>query len=108
MRTFTPPVTFRNMAEYKDMCKNIVPRPAQNNSGYCNPELDELFVKAEKATDEQKEIEYYYKAQDIIAEDLPVVTMWDRVTPIAYRKGIHGLPPGVSHNENFDSVWRAE
>ncbi len=88
------------------MCKNIQRLPARNAMGYCNPALDALFDKGEQETDVEKAKVYYNEIQDILVRDLPVLVLWERVSPIAYRTGIEGLPPGMLHHENYDSVIR--
>jgi peptide/nickel transport system substrate-binding protein len=50
-----------------------VGKPFGNPSGYSNPEVDNLFLQAEKTADEAERAEFYKQAQRILAKDLPVV-----------------------------------
>lgn len=53
------------------ICDNIVDLVGANTSGYCNPEVDELFSKARSTTDQGERGEYYQQIQAIMLEDVP-------------------------------------
>ena len=56
----------------------------RNASGYCNPKLDEIFAAAAKELDETKRVTLYHEVQNILAEDVPHLWLWDRYYPIAF------------------------
>ncbi len=48
-----------------------------NSSRYSNPEVDRLLSEAGTEPDAEKRAELYHQAQDILAEDLPVVNLFE-------------------------------
>jgi peptide/nickel transport system substrate-binding protein len=46
-----------------------------NASRYSNPEVDELFALGQNALTREERAKYYFKAQEILARDLPVLTI---------------------------------
>lgn len=56
--------------------KNIKPGvPFSNGSGYNNPEVDRLLEAAAVETDESKRKQLFYTFQDIIARDIPAISL---------------------------------
>lgn len=49
---------------------------SSNNSTYANPEFDKLMAEGDAAPDEAAAIKKYQEAEDLVAEDLPVIPMW--------------------------------
>lgn len=77
---------------------------ARNASGYCNPELDEIFAAAASEVDEAKRAALYAQVQAILAEDVPHIWLWDRYYPIAYREGLSGMDIDVTGYGALDVV----
>jgi len=48
-----------------------------NFAGYSNPEVDELFDLGGKEADIEKRKQYYYRIQEIVAEDLPYLWLFE-------------------------------
>lgn len=48
----------------------------RNRSRYSNPEFDKIVNEAVNTVDKAKAKELYIKAQDIISNDLPYITLW--------------------------------
>jgi len=46
-----------------------------NASGYSNKEVDELFDHGRDAATEEKRAKYYFKVQEVLARELPVLTI---------------------------------
>ncbi|WP_405219930.1 peptide ABC transporter substrate-binding protein [Lentisalinibacter sediminis] len=57
----------------------------QNYTGYANPEMDELIVAIESELDPEARRDLWKRAQQIYAEDLPVL-------PLYYRSNVHIMP----------------
>jgi len=57
----------------------------QNYTGYANPEMDELIVAIEDELDPEARKDLWKRAQQIYAEDLPVL-------PLYYRSNVHIMP----------------
>ncbi len=72
-----------------------------NGSGYSNPVVDDLFLKGESATGNAQRAPFYQKAQAILAEDLPVFNLHEKVPYDAASKKVMGL-----ENEIFLATWR--
>jgi peptide/nickel transport system substrate-binding protein len=46
-----------------------------NASGYSNPQVDELFDKGRDAPTQEERSRYYFQVQEVLARDLPVLTI---------------------------------
>ena len=81
-----------------------------NWAGYSNEEYDKLVEQQKSATDKKKRQEYVYKAQEILAEDQPVIFMAARSALSAtnmdnwgnYKSQIGARP--YTHVWNFESI----
>lgn len=62
-----------------------------NASGYSNPEVDEMFVKAGSLSDIQERAAIYRDIQKILADDLPVMSFQENVRLDATTKKLKGL-----------------
>lgn len=65
--------------------------PAKGNlnlSGYSNPEVDRLADEAAMTTDEDARRELFYQIQEILAEDVPLITLF-------YQDGIYAYRPAA-------------
>jgi peptide/nickel transport system substrate-binding protein len=74
-----------------------------NWASYINPELDRLLEAALKTFDREKRKEYFFAAQAILAEDLPVIYLFMRDSMFATSKRVQGVKPypaplGFDHN----------
>jgi ABC-type transport system substrate-binding protein len=54
----------------------LTERGGQNRMRYCNPQLDDWIVEAERESDRARKIEMYAKVQRRISEDLPQIYLW--------------------------------
>ncbi len=78
-----------------------------NPTGYANPEVDELFVKGEQATDQAARGEFYKKAQAILARDLPSLNFRDYQTVDAASVKLQGAWEVLGPASLFDA-WLAK
>ena len=60
-------------------------------SGYSNPQMDEVLEKASLATDQAERTKYYEQAQDILAEDVPIVPLIQGKLFVVAKKDIGGI-----------------
>jgi len=73
-----------------------------NASGYSNPKIDELFEKGEQAQGEQARGVFYREAQGILADEMPVLTLHEKVVYDGRSKMVKG-----PHADNyFYNSWR--
>jgi peptide/nickel transport system substrate-binding protein len=79
-----------------------------NMANYSNPEFGKLLNEAATEPDPQKRKELYWKAQEIMAQDLPYLPLVDLVAFFIYRTEWHNFywqMPGVEGINYFERVW---
>lgn len=88
-------------------CETIDPNGGRNASGYCNPELDDVFFAAAREVDHPTRVALYADAVTILTADAPHMWLWDRAYPVAFNEDIIGLPGDPSAYGPFDYVgWK--
>jgi peptide/nickel transport system substrate-binding protein len=60
--------------------------------GYSNPELDRVLARGGAVADPAARAPLYYRAQEILAADLPIAPLFETIRIGAYRDGLRGLP----------------
>jgi peptide/nickel transport system substrate-binding protein len=60
--------------------------------GYSNLELDAVLARGGATTDPVARTKAYFRAQEILAADLPIVPLYETLRVTAFRDGIRGLP----------------
>jgi len=81
--------------------QNLVYRQAANNTAmYNNPVINEMLERAPTISDVNERRELYLKAQEIVFEDLPYLTIYYSAVMVALSKGIGGI--GISNDNNHD------
>ena len=85
--------------------KNIQKLNGRNLMGYSNPRVDDLFDQGEAEVDQAKRVQIYNEIQQIMADDVPALWLWDRLSVLAYRNRVKGDLFGGAHMENFANVW---
>lgn len=78
-----------------------------NPTGYCNEELDALFAEAARTQDQAARAEIYGQAQEIIAADLPALTLLQADQPDAIRSSFGGIDEFLSGALSGDLTWSA-
>lgn len=82
---------------------------AGNNEAYVNPKVDALFTKAADAVDQKVAGEAYTEVQQIIANDAPLLWMFDMQNTTIYRDKVKNLVrTAIGLNEPMDNVWIAK
>ncbi|MBI3711213.1 MAG: ABC transporter substrate-binding protein [Proteobacteria bacterium] len=79
-----------------------------NGSRYSNPDVDRLFAAAENAPNQADRARSYRQAQEILARDLPSLTIHQTADkePAAVR--VHGLWEGAEEYSFWGWVWMAQ
>jgi len=72
-----------------------------NGAGYSNPVVDKLLDQGESAVGNEARAVFYRQAQAILADDLPALSIHERVFEEARSKRVRGL-----ENEIFNTTWR--
>lgn len=60
--------------------------------GYKNPDLDRTLARGAGVRDPLERAASYFRAQDILAADLPIAPLFETIRATAYRDGLRGLP----------------
>ncbi len=79
-----------------------------NMANYSDPEFGKLLDEAASEPDPEKRKELYYKAQEIMARDLPYLPLVDLAGFFIYRTSYHGFHwqlPGVAGLNALERVW---
>ncbi len=79
-----------------------------NWATYINPELDKLLEDALKTFDQEKRKQYFWRAQEILSEDLPVIYLFLRDSFFATSKRVQGVKPypaPLGFDYNLDWWW---
>jgi len=77
-----------------------------NRTGYANPEVDALLEAGRQSCVQKERVRYYYRMQEILAHDLPMIFLYNRdsLPVVASRiRGVSPAPAGILHN--FDKWY---
>ena len=70
--------------------KNVPPRGA-NRGHYLNPELDRLLEQGREVLEENARAGIYRKVQQILARDLPYVSLWHTMNVVVINRRVRGF-----------------
>jgi peptide/nickel transport system substrate-binding protein len=76
-----------------------------NRGHYSSPEVDSLIRRAKSETDQQKRAEVYAELQEIIARDLPYLSLWYFNNVMVHTRRVADLP--LAPNGNYDFLISA-
>ena len=60
--------------------------------GYANAELDRALARGAVVRDPLERATWYFRAQEILAADLPIAPLFETIRATAHRDGLRGLP----------------
>jgi peptide/nickel transport system substrate-binding protein len=72
-----------------------------NRTGYANPEVDALLEAGRMSCIQNERVRYYHRIQEILAQDLPMIFLYNResLPVVAARiRGVSPAPAGILHN----------
>ncbi|MBA3631836.1 MAG: ABC transporter substrate-binding protein [Acidobacteria bacterium] len=72
-----------------------------NRSRYSNSEFDEIIQAAINTTDREKARELYFKAQEIVSNDVPLFPLWYPANMVVANKRIGNIKIGASGDWSF-------
>jgi peptide/nickel transport system substrate-binding protein len=67
------------------------PPAGVNRVHYSNPEVDRLIEAASAAPDDARRREAYTRAQQLIAQDVPYISLWYKTNVAIFQPDIHGV-----------------
>lgn len=79
-----------------------------NRSRYSNPEFDKLVEQAVNAPNRETAKELYFKAQEIVSNDLPLFPLWYPANIVVANKRIENIKVGASGDWSFIKDITAE
>ncbi|WP_330986052.1 MULTISPECIES: ABC transporter substrate-binding protein [Enterobacterales] len=89
-------VRYSWIADYDDassFLNNFRTGDSQNTAKYSNKDFDNALLEASKATDVAKRGEYYQKAEDILAKDVPTIPVYHYVRTHLVKPWVGGFTP---------------
>lgn len=84
---------------------SIVQAPFVNCSGYSNPEVDRLFEEGDTASAQEERAAFYRQVQVILAQDLPVLPIWQPVYMNVASTRVQGPWATATGYEHWEDVW---
>jgi peptide/nickel transport system substrate-binding protein len=75
--------------------------PCCNRSRYSNPEFDKIIAEALNSTDRETARQLYLKAQEIVANDLPMLPLWYPANMVVANKRIENIKINPSGDWTF-------
>lgn len=95
----------RNFLETKFHCRNRSDENSNNDSFYCNPEVDRLLDLAARELDRERRASLYRQAQAIIATDVPYVFEYHTLQPSAAQPYVKGLRDHPVYSRDMRGIW---
>jgi len=81
-----------------------LPPDGQNRGYYINPKVDQLIEQGRSTFDQSKRKESYVQIQQILADDLPYISLYHRDNVAIMRSNFHGFE--LSLRGYMPSVWK--
>ncbi|WP_422449103.1 ABC transporter substrate-binding protein [Thermoanaerobacterium sp. DL9XJH110] len=79
-----------------------------NFVSYSNPQLDEILIKAQASAFEEERRTFLFRAQEIIANDVPYIFLYSPGNLLAVNKKIKGVRPDPVNLFNSIEEWWVE
>lgn len=76
-------------------------RSGFNRGRYNNPQVDELLNNAFNETDREKAKDYYFKAQEIISNEVPMFPLWYSANMVVANKRVKNIKVNASGDWGF-------
>jgi peptide/nickel transport system substrate-binding protein len=75
-----------------------------NGSRYSNPEVDSLFAQGRDAATQAERAKAYFKVQEVLAKELPVLTLHEQAQITVGRVNARNLFL-AAHYPWWDEIW---
>jgi peptide/nickel transport system substrate-binding protein len=81
--------------------------PQYNYAGYSNPDVDKMLTDALQTVDQNKRKDLYFKAQEIVADDVVYLFLFWLTNHTVLNKRVQGYKPAPAYCEfwNADEWW---
>jgi oligopeptide transport system substrate-binding protein len=77
---------------------------SSNDSGYSNAAVDELLKKADSTADKAEAIKVYQQAEDLIAQDIPQIPVWDEKGVAAKSNRLQSVKLDFGRYADYSSI----
>lgn len=77
---------------------------SSNYMGYSNPEFDKAIAKADQAPNEEEANKLYRKAEEILAEDMPSIPLWNQQAAVGYSDRLDNVKVSFDRQLNLSTV----
>lgn len=87
-----------------------IPPAGANRNRYRDPELDRLTIEGRQTLERDSRRPIYFRAQEIIARDLPYISLWYNDNLVACDRRLSGFEiyPGGDYRSLAKTSWRSE
>ncbi|GAB6988058.1 ABC transporter substrate-binding protein [Paenibacillus pini] len=79
--------------------------PGNNRSFYVNEELHKILVAAQQQVDQDKRVELYKQAQEIIKKDAPWIPLVHSTPILAAKASVKGFVPSPTGTEAYANIY---
>ncbi|MDR9855991.1 ABC transporter substrate-binding protein [Paenibacillus sp. VCA1] len=79
--------------------------PGNNRSYYANEDLHKILIEAQKEVNQDKRIELYKQAQEIIKKDIPWIPLVYATQVLAAKSNLKGYVPSPTGTEYYSSIY---
>ena len=76
---------------YLRVASLLTDRGGQNRMRYCNPQVDQWIVEAERANDRPTKLDLFSKIQEMVSEELPQIYLWYPANVVAARTRVGNI-----------------
>jgi ABC-type transport system substrate-binding protein len=76
---------------YLRVASLLTDRGGQNRMRYCNPQVDQWIVEAERANDRPTKLDLFSRIQETVSEELPQIYLWYPANVLAARTRVGNI-----------------
>jgi peptide/nickel transport system substrate-binding protein len=76
---------------YLRVASLLTDRGGQNRMRYCNPQVDQWIVEAERANDRPTKLELFSRIQETVSDELPQIYLWYPANVVAARTRVGNI-----------------
>jgi ABC-type transport system substrate-binding protein len=94
-----------NFLQTRFACDQIADENSNNDSRYCNPEVDALFARAMAEPDPDAQVALWKEAQRRVLEDAPYAVEYHSVVTTVTHPTLKGFRPNPIYSRDMRRVW---
>ena len=78
---------------------------SKNHARYSNPEVDELFLKADQTTDQSERAAYFKQIVNILVDDCPTIPVFHKKMLYAWDENLNAVPHVAANHPYYIYEW---